>query len=658
MRFVQDRHSWCGNTPTPRKYAVRREAGQRAIGAQSVARDKGLHCPGDHSASRESRHVRRWPSGRGDVGRVIEDAGYGLTRAVGTFLIRVRRRSRTARTAVLSRAPKPFSSLVMSLDRHMAKTPNGTERTPETADRRLSARRPVPSLAYVELGENNGGIILNISGSGLAVVSAAPLLPDGSKQLRFRLPGSSDWFEEKGDIAWISESKKNAGILFVDLSEDARNQIMGWVSSETSPAEFPPEGARDGKKPWRQLEMPGILAPQSPPARPANSDLVTQVHVQVPLPTPNATPAVLGARTSAEAHTAVARRRGGMEHEPDVEAGDAPGELVARRRSWGMVALVVSLVAVFLAGWFTAGARSGIFGRFRKAKLEAVGTANAVESQPANSVASAPSPSVQNIPAQGDASEPLLPVLPILPSAAGDFPGRQAINPRAEAHGNEPAPASGNTSAVGSAVQIMRPQQRVLGPSSARTTTTELSPQAESATPERLGAAAQPRETSVAAPPNPNANQPDGARAGSAGEQESSLPLKPAEDPEAAKTSISVSFSLYPSIQAPAGAKPQVSRQGAPLKIGQLLSRVDPVYPEDAEKQQIEGTVKLHAIIGPDGTIQSIGQTTGPALLVASAENAVRRWLFTPSFVGGQPVPAEEDITITFQLLKKTATQK
>jgi TonB family protein len=307
-------------------------------------------------------------------------------------------------------------------------------------------------------------------------------------------------------------------------------------------------------------------------------------------------------------------------------------------------------VAVFLVGWFTAGARSGIFGRFRKAKLEAVGTANAVESPPANSVASAPSPSVQNIPAQGDESEPLL------PSAAGDFPGRQASNPRAEARSNEFSPASGNTSAVSSAVQIMRPQQHVLEPSSARRTTNELSPQAESAsTPERLVAAAQPKETNVTAPPNPNADQPDGARAGSTGEQESSLPLKPAEDPEAAKTSISVSFSLYPSIQAPAGAKPQVSRQGAPLKIGQLLSRVDPVYPEDAEEQQIEGTVKLHAIIGPDGTIQSIGQTSGPALLVAAAENAVRRWLFTPSFVGGQPVPAEEDITITFQLLKKTA---
>jgi TonB family protein len=123
--------------------------------------------------------------------------------------------------------------------------------------------------------------------------------------------------------------------------------------------------------------------------------------------------------------------------------------------------------------------------------------------------------------------------------------------------------------------------------------------------------------------------------------------------PEVVKGSVSVSFSPYPSIRVPAALKTQMSRQGATLQIGKLLSRVDPVYPEEAEKQRMEGTVILHTVIGQDGTIQGVAPKSGPAPLVAAAAYAVRQWRYTPSSVGGQPVEAEEDITITFRLLKQ-----
>ena len=78
------------------------------------------------------------------------------------------------------------------------------------SDRRVHARRPVPSLVYVDLGENNGGIILNISEGGLAVTSVAPLYTDDLARMRFQLPGSSDWLEASGEIARISKSKKDS----------------------------------------------------------------------------------------------------------------------------------------------------------------------------------------------------------------------------------------------------------------------------------------------------------------------------------------------------------------------------------------------------------------------------------------------------------------
>jgi TonB family protein len=93
-----------------------------------------------------------------------------------------------------------------------------------------------------------------------------------------------------------------------------------------------------------------------------------------------------------------------------------------------------------------------------------------------------------------------------------------------------------------------------------------------------------------------------------------------------------------------------MSQKTMALQIGQLLSRVDPAYPEDAKTQQVEGSVKLHAVIGRDGAIESVETRSGPALLTPAAEGAVKQWRFTPSSVGGQPVEAEEDITITFKL--------
>jgi TonB family protein len=195
-----------------------------------------------------------------------------------------------------------------------------------------------------------------------------------------------------------------------------------------------------------------------------------------------------------------------------------------------------------------------------------------------------------------------------------------------------------------------------LGPGSVSTTANVPRPPSENASPPGPGSVATlPKETRVTAPPSPNVNEPEGARAASMAKQESPLTLNPAENPEVVKASVSVSFSLYPSIRVPAGLKfkEQRSRQGVTLQIGQLSSRIDPIYPEAAKTQRMEGTVELHAIIGQDGTVESVEPRSGPALLVPAAVNAVRQWRYKPSSVGGQPAEAEEDITITFRLLKQ-----
>ncbi len=104
----------------------------------------------------------------------------------------------------------------------------------EKPDRRAHARSHSPGLAYVEMGEENGGIALNISEGGLAVTVAETLMSDYFPSIRFQLPKSDGWIEASGQVAWVSASKKGAGIQFADLTDGDREKIREWVATKDS----------------------------------------------------------------------------------------------------------------------------------------------------------------------------------------------------------------------------------------------------------------------------------------------------------------------------------------------------------------------------------------------------------------------------------------
>src|SRR5271170_6694396 len=61
--------------------------------------------------------------------------------------------------------------------------------------------------------------------------------------------------------------------------------------------------------------------------------------------------------------------------------------------------------------------------------------------------------------------------------------------------------------------------------------------------------------------------------------------------------------------------------------VAQKLRHViSPVYPSEARKNGIEGTVKLRAIIAIDGSIQQLRVETGDPLLTKAAVDAVKQW--------------------------------
>jgi periplasmic protein TonB len=99
-------------------------------------------------------------------------------------------------------------------------------------------------------------------------------------------------------------------------------------------------------------------------------------------------------------------------------------------------------------------------------------------------------------------------------------------------------------------------------------------------------------------------------------------------------------------------SKPQFSGQkGTPssgVTQGLLLQSVKPVYPLQAQQAHVEGTVVLSAVIGKDGSVESVKVVSGHPMLTQAAVDAVKRWRYKPYYLNGEAVQAETEIKVKF----------
>ncbi len=105
-----------------------------------------------------------------------------------------------------------------------------------------------------------------------------------------------------------------------------------------------------------------------------------------------------------------------------------------------------------------------------------------------------------------------------------------------------------------------------------------------------------------------------------------------------------------PPVSPPPSAPPRPLRRSEGVQEALLIHRVVPVYPPLARPSRVEGTVRLHAIIGRDGRIESLEVLSGHPLLVQAALAAVRQWRYQPTLLSGVPVEVETYISVVFQL--------
>jgi protein TonB len=91
-------------------------------------------------------------------------------------------------------------------------------------------------------------------------------------------------------------------------------------------------------------------------------------------------------------------------------------------------------------------------------------------------------------------------------------------------------------------------------------------------------------------------------------------------------------------------------RVGGNVQQAKLIRQPKPVYPPLAKQARIQGVVKLNAIISKDGTIQNLTVMSGHPLLVPSAMEAVKQWVYAPTLLNGEPVEVVTQIDVNFTL--------
>ncbi len=92
-----------------------------------------------------------------------------------------------------------------------------------------------------------------------------------------------------------------------------------------------------------------------------------------------------------------------------------------------------------------------------------------------------------------------------------------------------------------------------------------------------------------------------------------------------------------------------VVKQGE-VEPPKLIKQVDPVYPEDARKQGIEGTVILEVTIDVEGKVKDVKVLESIPALDQAAVDAVKQWVYEPKIIDGKPKQVVCTVTVRFKL--------
>jgi TonB family protein len=135
-------------------------------------------------------------------------------------------------------------------------------------------------------------------------------------------------------------------------------------------------------------------------------------------------------------------------------------------------------------------------------------------------------------------------------------------------------------------------------------------------------------------------------------------PLQPS--PKVLYESVPQSLRIAPQVVSvrDSGLKPSPSLISImePVKVEEevaerlVLRKVTPVYPDQALRSGMQGTVVLQALISREGMVEDLKLMGGSLILGEAAVQAVRQWHYQPYFINGRPVETQTQVTVEFKL--------
>jgi hypothetical protein len=540
-----------------------------------------------------------------------------------------------------------------------------------TRDRRLQMRTTPASRAYVELGDANGGTVLNISETGMAVAAADPLVVDDFlPRIRLQLPSSGQSIEISAQIVWLAESKKSAGIRFVDPTAEARNQISNWIASEKPTPEF--EGLTPA--PVESLIVANI---ESSPEGPIGSVLPGQDQPSSPELTAHCafqaskivTPEVLDAsppsfvedlQEKVHHHASVAgfgsQVRTGKVGSSAERIENSPSRLYVLEISGFQVATVMFLFAVIsLTVGLTLG-RGPLEKRLRDTQkpIPVVdSTSSALLNRPGETT-----PQTSTPPAANTILAPAVnPPAPATAGSGSESPSTQSLNARPEDSSTrvgpiEPSSAIRARSVTDSDNPEGSPERKGSAGLIARNAPPPANPQ-PALSPRPVGpisgapANLPPRWVTPVTHAAPRVSSPSTILVTGPGDGSKPFRLILPEKTIAASSSFAMTTQL--SVLVSPEPVPSPAHRPARLQAGELVSFVWPRYPGPGDRHGSAETVKVRTTIGVHGQVLDVKHVSGSISLLPAAMSAIRLWRYKPTLLNGRPVQAQEDVTIEFR---------
>ena len=168
-------------------------------------------------------------------------------------------------------------------------------------ERREKTRKVPEQFAFLQLEQDDGGTVLDISEGGLRFESFDPVLENGQIHFWFSL-NLRERIEGWGEVAWIDPERKSGGLKFLSLSEGGREQIRHYLSPSSN-AETP------AKTETRELDAVASFVSRARPLQiAAASGARVNKQARIPFQVPQET-ATSGVLVPMKRHLAVARRQ-------------------------------------------------------------------------------------------------------------------------------------------------------------------------------------------------------------------------------------------------------------------------------------------------------------------------------------------------------------